>query len=136
MKTARISWALLLAMSLAVGSSGAALPLQGPPAGAGAKPDKQDHDKDEKGKTEKQKKEPEQKGGFFSGVKRVNAAGSQQQGLTATGGTKGVGEEGADIGAVKPGPEHRAFVSSMESYTVPAADLKQFQEEGKLVPAK
>jgi hypothetical protein len=76
------------------------------------------------------------KGGYFGGVKPVAARGSQQQGLTATGGAKGVGEEGGAIGAVQPTSEHRAVISAMEIYSIPEPDLKRFQADGKLQPAK
>jgi hypothetical protein len=72
---------------------------------------------------------------FFAGAKPVAASGSTQQGLTATGGTKGaVG--GKEIGEAQPTANDRAMVGAMENYLIPAADLKQFQDEGKLIPAK
>ncbi len=76
------------------------------------------------------------KGGYFGGAKPVAATGSQQQGLTATGGAKGVGEEGGAIGGVQPTAEHRAVISAMEDYSIPEPVLKQFQVDGKLMPAK
>jgi hypothetical protein len=72
---------------------------------------------------------------FFAGAKPVAASGSTQQGLTATGGTKGaVG--GKEIGEAQPTAADRAMVGAMENYSIPEADLKQFQDEGKLIPAK
>ena len=71
---------------------------------------------------------------FFTGAKPVAASGSQQQGLTATGGTKGL--DGQMIGSAQPTAADRAIVTVMENYTIPEADLKQFQDEGKLIPVK
>lgn len=71
---------------------------------------------------------------FFAGAKPVAAAGSQQQGLTATGGTKGL--DGQMIGSAQPTSADRAIVTIMENYTIPEADLKKFQDEGKLIPVK
>jgi hypothetical protein len=71
---------------------------------------------------------------FFAGAKPVAASGSQQQGLTATGGTKGL--DGQMIGSAQPTATDRAMVGAMENYSIPEADLKQFQEDGKLIPAK
>ena len=71
---------------------------------------------------------------FFAGAKPVAASGSQQQGLTATGGTKGL--DGQMVGSAQPTSADRAIVTVMENYTIPEADLKQFQDEGKLIPAK
>lgn len=71
---------------------------------------------------------------FFAGAKPVAASGSQQQGLTATGGTKGL--DGQMIGQAQPTANDRAMVSAMENYSIPEADLKQFQDEGKLIPVK
>jgi len=71
---------------------------------------------------------------FFGGAKPVAASGSTQQGLTATGGTKGL--DGKMIGEALPTAADRAMVGAMENYSIPEADLKQFQDEGKLIPAK
>jgi hypothetical protein len=71
---------------------------------------------------------------FFGGAKPVAATGSRQQGLTATGGTKGL--DGKMIGEAQPTAADRAMVGAMENYSIPEADLKQFQDDGKLIPAK
>ena len=71
---------------------------------------------------------------FFAGAKPVAASGSTQQGLTATGGAKGL--DGQMIGSAQPTATDRAMVGAMENYSIPEADLKQFQEDGKLIPAK
>ena len=65
---------------------------------------------------------------FFAGAKPVAATGSQQQGLTATGGTKGL--DGQTIGSAQPTAADRAIVRVMENYSIPEADLKKFQDEG------
>lgn len=132
MKSAVISMAVLLTLAMVTAGANSLNPPQGSTAGSDSKGQQGEKEK----KDQKEKKEGGEQGGFLSGTKKVSAAGSQQQGLTATGGTKGVGEEGAAIGAVQPNSEHRAFVSAMEGFTIPAADLNQFQEDGKLVPAK
>ncbi len=130
MKSSVILMTILLALALVTADANSLSVQQDASTSSNSKSQPDDKSKKD------QKKADEQKGGFFSGTKKVSAAGSQQQGLTATGGTKGVGEEGANIGAVQPNSEHRAFVSAMENYSIPAADLKQFQSDGKLVPAK
>lgn len=71
---------------------------------------------------------------FFGGAKPVAASGSTQQGLTATGGAKGL--SGQEIAQAQPSANDRAMVGAMENYSIPEADLKQFQDEGKLIPAK
>ncbi len=71
---------------------------------------------------------------FFGGSKAVAGSGSQQSGVTATGGVKGL--SGEDIGNAQPTPVHRGLFVAMDNYAIPEPDLKQFQEDGKLIPAK
>ncbi|MBZ5514560.1 MAG: hypothetical protein LAN62_06905 [Acidobacteriia bacterium] len=85
--------------------------------------------------SEKEQKEKKKKGGFFSGLKAVTGQSSEQQEDTATAGTKGVGE-GVQIGKTTPSAADRRAVSAMESYSIPQPDLKKFQEDGALKPAK
>ncbi len=85
-------------------------------------------------KSDQQKKEKEKKkkgGGFFSGLKAVSGSGSEQQEATRTAGSKTVGE-GAQIGDAQPTATDRQAVSAMESYSVPAPEVKKFQDDGKL----
>ena len=86
---------------------------------------------------EQNQKDPQQKkkkkGGFFGGLKSVTGQSSEQQGVTATAGSKTVGE-GEQIGNVTPNPADRQQVTSMENYSVPEKDLKKFQGEGHLQP--
>lgn len=86
----------------------------------------QDQQKDQKKK---------KKGGFFSGLKAVTGQSSEQQEVTATAGTKGVGE-GEQMGKTVPTSADRQAVSAMEGYSIPERDLKKFQEDGRLKPAK
>lgn len=124
MKSAVKIAALLLVLLVGLAAGRMTSRAQDQPAGSEAKTDKEAKPAEKK------------KGGFFGGAKAVAGAGSQQQGLTATGGAKGVGEEGGAIGGVQPTAEHRAVVSAMEDYSIPEPDLKQFQADGKLIPAK
>ena len=122
MKSAAISMAVLLLLVLTwAGGNTVGLP-QGTPAGAGTNAQKDAKPHDTKNRS------------FFGGAKPVAASGSQQQGLTATGGTKGL--DGKMIGEAQPTAADRAMVGAMENYSIPEADLKQFQNEGKLIPAK
>ena len=93
--------------------------------------DQEKSDKDQKA----QEKEKKKKGGFFSGLKEVSGGGSEQKELTATAGSKGVGE-GEDIGKIQPTSVDRAAVSAMESYSVPEPEVKKFQTDGRLKSAK
>ena len=92
-----------------------------------------DQQQDQQKSDQNQKKK--KKGGFFSGLKAVTGQSSEQQEVTATAGTKGVGE-GAQIGNGTPSSADRQAVSAMESYSIPPPDLKKFQEDGRLKPAK
>jgi hypothetical protein len=107
MKSAAISLVILLALALI--AAGATQAQKDPKAG-------------------------DQKGGVLSGTKKVGGTGAQGQGLTATGGTKGL--DGASIGEAQPASADRAKVTAMENYSIPEPDLKQFQADGKLIPAK
>lgn len=80
------------------------------------------------------KPEEKKKRSFFGGTKAVAGSGSQQAGVTATGGTKGL--SGEEIGNVQPTAADRGLVVAMDNYAIPEPDLKQFQEDGKLIPAK
>jgi hypothetical protein len=82
---------------------------------------------------EKSTKDQKKKGSFFRGLKAVAGQSSEQQGETATAGTKGVGE-GEQIANLQPSAADRQAVTAMEEYSVSASELKQFQEEGKLKP--
>ena len=80
--------------------------------------------------TEKEKKK-KKGGGFFGGLKAVSGSGSEQQEATRTAGSKTVGE-GAQIGDAQPTAADRQAVSAMETYSVPAPEVKKFQDDGKL----
>jgi hypothetical protein len=117
----------ILAMAFAgilLGSVGAARPrAQEQPS--------QDQPAPEQQKSEKQKKEKKKGGGFFSGLKAVSGSSSEQQEATRTAGSKTVGE-GAQIGDAQPSAADRQAVSAMESYALPAPEVKKFQDDGKL----
>ncbi|MFB3921135.1 MAG: hypothetical protein ACE145_05400 [Terriglobia bacterium] len=93
-------------------------------------PSTQDQPAPDQSKTE-QKKEKKKGGGFFGGLKAVAGTGSEQQEATRTAGSKTVGE-GAQIGDAQPTAADRQAVSAMESYSVPAPEVKKFQDDGKL----
>lgn len=95
--------------------------------------DQQQQQQEQTQKEQDQKKK--KKGGFFGGLKAVTGQSSEQQEVTATAGSKTVGE-GEQISSVTPKPEDRRQVSAMENYSLPADDVKKFQEEGKLQPKK
>ena len=80
--------------------------------------------------TEKEKKK-KKGGGFFGGLKAVSGSGSEQQEATRTAGSKTVGE-GAQIGEAQPTAADRQAVSAIETYSVPAPEVKKFQDDGKL----
>ena len=80
--------------------------------------------------TEKEKKK-KRGGGFFGGMKAITGSSSEQTSATASAGTKGVGE-GAQIGDAQPTAADRQAVSAMETYSVPAPEVKKFQDDGKL----
>lgn len=94
-------------------------------------PPQQDQSTPDQQKPEKQKKEKKKGGGFFSGLKAVSGSGSEQQEATRTAGSKTVGE-GAQIGDAQPTAADRQAVSAMEGYSVPAPEVKKFQDDGKL----
>lgn len=94
-------------------------------------PPQQDQSTPDQQKPDKQKKEKKKGGGFFSGLKAVSGSGSEQQEATRTAGSKTVGE-GAQIGDAQPSATDRQAVSAMESYSVPAPEVKKFQDDGKL----
>ena len=78
-----------------------------------------------------QQKKKKKGGGFFGGMKAITGASSEQTSATASAGTKGVGE-GAQIGDAQPTAADRQMVSAMEGYSIPPAEVKKFQEDGKL----
>jgi len=90
----------------------------------------QDQDKTQKEQQEKKKKK---KGGFFSGLKAITGESSEQQEVTATAGSKTVGE-GEQIGNAQPTTADRQAVTAMENYSVPQKDVKKFQDDGQLKP--
>lgn len=83
--------------------------------------------------SEKEKPKKKKKGGFFSGLKAVTGESSEQQEVTATAGSKTIGE-GEQIGDTQPTAAHRQAVTGMEKYALPEAEVKKFQEDGKLNP--
>jgi hypothetical protein len=85
------------------------------------------------GQQEQKKKEKKKKGGFFSGLKAVTGQGPEQQELTASAGSKSVGE-GAKIANITPTAADRSSVTQMENYSVSPAELKRFEEDGHLTP--
>ena len=86
-------------------------------------------EKSEKEQQQKKKK----KGGFFGGLKSITGESSEQQEVTATAGSKTVGE-GERIGDVQPTSADRQKVTAMENYSVPEKDLKRFVQDGRLQP--
>lgn len=94
----------------------------------------QDQSTPDQQKPEKQKKEKKKGGGFFSGLKAVSGSGSEQQEATRTAGSKSAGEpeSGQSIGDVTPSAADRQAVSAMEGYSIPAPEVKKFQDDGKL----
>ena len=78
-------------------------------------------------------KKKKKKGGFFGGLKAITGESSEQQEVTATAGSKTVGE-GEQIGEAKPTAADRQAVTAMENYSVPEKDLKKFQDDGQLKP--
>ena len=117
-----ILWAIVAAW---VVLSGAQL------ARAQAKP--QDASQQGQEKSEKDQKKKKKGGGVFGGLKAVAGGGSEQQEATRTAGSKTIGE-GEEIANLQPSAADRQTVIAMEGYSVPAPDLKQFQDEGKLKP--
>jgi hypothetical protein len=80
-----------------------------------------------------QQKKKKKGGGFFGGLKAVTGESSEQQEVTATAGSKTVGE-GEQIGSAQPTAADRRAVSAMENYSIPEKDVKKFQDEGQLKP--
>ena len=80
-----------------------------------------------------QQKKKKKGGGFFGGLKAVTGESSEQQEVTATAGSKTVGE-GEQIGSAQPTAADRQAVSAMEKYSIPEKDVKKFQDEGQLKP--
>ena len=113
------SFFLILALTLAVAV----------PAGIVQDQPQEGQEKTEKEQTQKKKK----RGGFFSGLKAITGESSEQQEVTATAGSKTIGE-GEQIGDAKPTAADRQAVTAMENYPLPQNDLKKFQEDGRLKP--
>ena len=94
----------------------------------------QDQSQQSQEKSDKdQQKKKKKGGGFFGGLKAVAGESSEQQEVTATAGSKTVGE-GEQIGSAQPTAADRRAVSAMESYAIPEKDVKKFQDEGQLKP--
>jgi hypothetical protein len=91
----------------------------------------QGQDQSQQGQEQQQKKK--KGGGFFGGMKAMTGQGSQETEATRSAGVKGVGE-GAKVGDVQPTAADRAKVSEMERYSIPAPELKKFDDDGHLVP--
>jgi hypothetical protein len=81
-----------------------------------------------------QEAKPKKGGGIFGGLKSITGSSSEQTSATASAGAKGVGEEGKKMAALTPSAADVAAVTSMDQYSVPAADLKKFQQDGNLLP--
>jgi hypothetical protein len=103
---------------------------QNPPPAQTAPQQDQSQQGQEKADKDKKKKKG---GGFFGGLKAVAGSSSEQQEATRTAGSKTVGE-GAQIGDAQPTAADRQAVSAMENYSVPAPEIKKFQDDGKLKP--
>jgi hypothetical protein len=93
-------------------------------------PPQQGQENQNQGQSQQQQK-PKKKGGFFGGLKAVTGSSSEQTADTASAGTKGVGE-GQQIADVTPTAADRQAVFTMETYSVPRADLSKFIEDGHL----
>jgi hypothetical protein len=85
------------------------------------------------GTSDKDQQKKKKKGGFFSGLKAVTGESSEQQEVTATAGSKTVGE-GEQVGEAKPTAADRQAVNAMENYSIPQKDVKKFQDDGQLKP--
>ena len=96
-------------------------------------PPQQDQSQQGQTSDKDQQKKKKKGGGFFSGLKAVSGSGSEQQEATRTAGSKTVGE-GAQIGDAQPTADDRKTVQAMEAYSIPAPEVKKFQEDGKLKP--
>ena len=111
----------------------AGLMAWGAPPTSGQDQSQQDQSQQDQGKSDKDQQKKKKKGGFFSGLKAVTGESSEQQEVTATAGSKTVGE-GEQIGDAKPTAADRQAVTAMENYSLPEKDVKKFQDDGKLKP--
>lgn len=116
---------LILVSALLLVSSVPTIAAQGESQKEQAKPDKE----------ETKGKEKKQSGGFLGGLKAISGSGSEQQQLTATAGSKTIGEDAQGIVDAQPTAADRKAVASMESYSIPSVDLTKFQSDGQLKPA-
>ncbi len=91
----------------------------------------QDEASQDEEKSQKEEKPKKKKGGFFSGLKAISGSSSEQQEVTATAGSKTVGE-GEEIGNAKPSAADHQAVTEMENYSIPQDELAKFQEKGQL----
>jgi hypothetical protein len=105
----------------------------GAPPTSGQDQSQQDQSQQDQGKSDKDQQKKKKKGGFFSGLKAVTGESSEQQEVTATAGSKTVGE-GEQIGDAKPTAADRQAVTTMENYSIPEKDVKKFQDDGQLKP--
>ena len=95
----------------------------------------QDPPQEGQGQAEKdqQQKKKRKSGGIFGGLKAITGESAEQTEVTATAGSKSVGE-GEKIGNVTPTTADRQQVKAIEDYSVPEKDVKKFQEDGHLQP--
>jgi hypothetical protein len=95
----------------------------------------QDQPQEGQGQAEKdqQQKKKKKSGGIFGGLKAITGESSEQTEVTATAGSKSVGE-GEKIGNVTPTAADRQQVKAIEDYSVPEKDVKKFREDGHLQP--
>ncbi len=92
----------------------------------------QDQQQQQQSQPSEQQAAPKKKsGGFFTGLKAATGHGSNSQELSASAGSKGVGE-GEQIANVTPTAADREAVAKMESYSVPEQTVKKFDEAGHL----
>jgi len=91
-------------------------------------------DQSQQGQQAEKDKKKKKGGGFFGGLKAVSGSGSEQQEATRTAGSKSAGEpeSGQSIGDVTPSAADRQAVSAMEGYSIPAPEVKKFQDDGLL----
>ena len=125
-----ISFVLLGAVAAPLGLAQDQSTQNPPPA---QNPPQQDQSQQGQQSDKDQQKKKKKGGGFFGGMKAITGASSEQTSATASAGTKGVGE-GAQIGDAQPTADDRKTVQAMEAYSVPAPEVKKFQEDGKLKP--
>ena len=93
----------------------------------------QDQPQEGQGQAEKDQQQKKKSGGIFGGLKAITGESSEQTEVTATAGSKSVGE-GEKIGNVTPTAADRQQVKAIEDYSVPEKDVKKFQEDGHLQP--